>query len=60
MEPIARTVTGLGEATTNCTFFDGAVTEFRGIPYATVTQRFRRAKLADAWQDGRLDASHYG
>ena len=60
MPTVTRNVPVLGQIGTNVTYYSDAVAQFRGIPYATVHQRFRQAKLLDSWPGGQLDASKFG
>jgi carboxylesterase type B len=41
-------------------FTKGNVAEFRGIPFATIPARFRRAEIVTSTPGGTLDATKYG
>jgi carboxylesterase type B len=41
-------------------FTKGNVAEFRGIPFATIPARFRRAEIVTSAPGGTLDATKYG
>jgi hypothetical protein len=41
-------------------FTNGNVAEFRGIPFATIPARFRRAERVTSTPGGTLDATKYG
>lgn len=41
-------------------FAKGNVTEFRGIPFATIPARFRRAEIISSLPEGIVDATKYG
>ncbi|ETI22298.1 hypothetical protein G647_06371 [Cladophialophora carrionii CBS 160.54] len=57
---ISRDIAGLGTVSTDKTYFDGTVAQFRGIPYGAVTRRFQRPKIVDEWPTKALDASRFG
>ena len=67
MPTITRDLRGLGPVYSKVTYFADSVVDFRGIPYATVSHRFRRAEPLEKWSpdndtlstDG-FNASHYG
>lgn len=64
MPKIIREVPGLGVVYSTATHFSDTVVDFLGIPYATVSHRFRRADALQKWNSesspAGLDASHYG
>lgn len=41
-------------------FTKGNIAEFRGVPFATIPARFRRAELVDSHPEGIIDATKYG
>jgi carboxylesterase type B len=41
-------------------FVTGNVAEFRGVPFATIPARFRRAKLITSVPGGKVEATKYG
>lgn len=57
---IVRDIKGLGTVSTDKTYFDGTIAQFRGIPYGNVTRRFQRPKIVDEWSTKFLDASDFG
>ncbi len=36
------------------------VERYRGIPYGSISARFRQAELVTKWKDDKLDATKYG
>lgn len=36
------------------------VEQYRGIPYGSVSARFRQAELVTEWEDEKLDGTKYG
>ena len=55
-----RDVPGLG-VIEGLDFFDYPhVEQYRGIPYGSISARFRQAELVKQWKDGKLDAREYG
>ncbi|EXJ58735.1 hypothetical protein A1O7_06165 [Cladophialophora yegresii CBS 114405] len=57
---ISRDIAGLGTVSTDKTYFDGTVAQFRGIPYGAVTRRFQRPTIVDEWPTKALDACQFG
>ncbi|CAH0057774.1 unnamed protein product [Clonostachys solani] len=60
MAPVLRQIPGLGEISTEITYFDDSVAQFRGIQYGVVPQRFQQPRLLEVWEDGRFEASKFG
>lgn len=60
MPSLSTDVTGLGKITTNITYYDDSVVQYRGIPYGSIKQRFQQSTLVDQWPNHQLNANQYG
>lgn len=57
---MSRHVPGLGQVQGVLPVDFKNVERYRGIPYGSISARFRQSKLVTKWADDKLDATKYG
>ena len=56
----SRTVPGLGVVEAAELSNYTAVEQYRGIPYGSISARFRQSKIVASWPGNKWDGTNYG